>query len=326
MDILKRSLLFLITAAFLLTTLLVDAHNKVVVIPLGTDIDSVHNVITVAPKGGDFTQVQAAIDSIDDASKSNPYIVFIAPGEYSLQRTLIPKSYVSLVGSGQGVTTLFGQRASSAGPSCGGRAMVTINEFYTYRISDLSLVHRAVGNESVVGICNSDLTGGGVILKNVALSVTMGINNTGIYSAGGSVSVTDSSITIGGRPNSVNNIGIFGTAGGTAVGLYNSTVTVYGDNNAYAIFADDLSANPQLTVSYYVRNTSLVGDVVVKSGAFNSVEVVNSDLYDVNNTGSGTFKAYHSIIRGTVSDPGTATCLATTSDTAELNNSCVAAP
>jgi hypothetical protein len=46
----------------------------------GTDDVEPANVVTVATSAGDFTGVQAAIDSITDASSSNPYLVRVAPG------------------------------------------------------------------------------------------------------------------------------------------------------------------------------------------------------------------------------------------------------
>jgi hypothetical protein len=62
------------------------------------------NVVVVAKSGGDFTHIQAAIDSIDDASESNRYLVWIAPGLYEEQ--VIMKPYVDLQGAAQNLTTI----------------------------------------------------------------------------------------------------------------------------------------------------------------------------------------------------------------------------
>lgn len=40
------------------------------------------NIITVGKSGADFTSVKAAVDSITDASETNPYLVRIGPGTY----------------------------------------------------------------------------------------------------------------------------------------------------------------------------------------------------------------------------------------------------
>ncbi len=53
-------------------------------------------LVTVAKSGGDFTSIQAAINSITDASADKIYVVLVYPGLYQEQVTL--KSYISLVG------------------------------------------------------------------------------------------------------------------------------------------------------------------------------------------------------------------------------------
>jgi hypothetical protein len=52
------------------------------------------HVIAVAKSGGDFTSIQAAIDSIDDASPSSRYLVWVGPGRYNEQITLKPHVYL----------------------------------------------------------------------------------------------------------------------------------------------------------------------------------------------------------------------------------------
>jgi pectin methylesterase-like acyl-CoA thioesterase len=66
------------------------------------------NIITVAKSGGDFTDPVAAVDSISDASATNPYLVVIAPGVYTVTQTLQMKQYVDIAGSGEEVTKLTG--------------------------------------------------------------------------------------------------------------------------------------------------------------------------------------------------------------------------
>jgi hypothetical protein len=51
---------------------------------------------TVAKSGADFSTIQSAINSITDASPTNPYTIIICPGVYEEQVTL--KSYVNLAG------------------------------------------------------------------------------------------------------------------------------------------------------------------------------------------------------------------------------------
>jgi len=57
-------------------------------------------VVTVAKSGGDFTDIQAAIDSITDASASKPYVIKIYPGVYEIGTGEITlKAYVTLMGT-----------------------------------------------------------------------------------------------------------------------------------------------------------------------------------------------------------------------------------
>ena len=56
------------------------------VIPVGRKLK---NVDTVAKANGDFTDPVAAVNSITDASATNPYLVVICPGVYTITQTLM---------------------------------------------------------------------------------------------------------------------------------------------------------------------------------------------------------------------------------------------
>jgi hypothetical protein len=53
-----------------------------------TFLRPLENVVTVSPSGGDFTSIQAAINSISDATLSNPYTILVGPGTYAEKITL----------------------------------------------------------------------------------------------------------------------------------------------------------------------------------------------------------------------------------------------
>lgn len=100
--------LILLMSLFIATNI-AYAHNRVVVVPLaGEDIKPLKNIVTVAKENGDFDEPIAAMNSINDASVDNPYLMVIAPGIYQLSASLQMKNHVSIAGSGQGVTTLTG--------------------------------------------------------------------------------------------------------------------------------------------------------------------------------------------------------------------------
>ncbi|TFH35309.1 MAG: hypothetical protein E4G99_07585 [Anaerolineales bacterium] len=68
---------------------------------LGVDYQ---NVIIGAKSGGEYTSVQAAIDSIADASASNRYLIWVAPGVYS--EAVMMKQFVDIQGSGELATKI----------------------------------------------------------------------------------------------------------------------------------------------------------------------------------------------------------------------------
>jgi hypothetical protein len=84
-----------------------QAADKVVVIPMAS-AKPLQNVVTVAKAYGNFTDPVAAVNSITDASATNPYLVLIAPGTYTLTTTLVMKPYVDISGSGENITKLTG--------------------------------------------------------------------------------------------------------------------------------------------------------------------------------------------------------------------------
>jgi hypothetical protein len=62
------------------------------------------NVIVVAQSGGDYTSIQAALNSITDASATNRYLVWVAPGVYNERVTM--KEYVDIEGAGESATRI----------------------------------------------------------------------------------------------------------------------------------------------------------------------------------------------------------------------------
>ena len=67
------------------------------------------NVIIVATSGGDYASPVDAMNSIADASESNPYLVKIMPGVYNIGSNSVQmKPYVDIEGSGENVTKITG--------------------------------------------------------------------------------------------------------------------------------------------------------------------------------------------------------------------------
>ena len=64
-------------------------------------IDSIRNLITVGTGGSvDFNSIKDAVDSINDSSSDNPYVIKVEPGVYLEDEIdLTNKPYVSIVGA-----------------------------------------------------------------------------------------------------------------------------------------------------------------------------------------------------------------------------------
>lgn len=80
------------------------ALNPVPYALFSLDTLSYQNVIVVAKSGGDYTSIQAALNSITDASDTNRYLVWVAPGTYN--ETVTMKQYVDIEGAGELVTKI----------------------------------------------------------------------------------------------------------------------------------------------------------------------------------------------------------------------------
>ncbi len=100
------------------------------------------NLVTVAQSGGDFSDIQAAIDSITDASETNPYVVYVAPGYYDLGAGYIDmKSHVHLKGAGRDATFI----TSSASGGWDNNHPTLLIEVSHTSISGLTIENTATG-------------------------------------------------------------------------------------------------------------------------------------------------------------------------------------
>ena len=163
-----------------------QAADKVVVIPLFGHGKPLKNIVTVAKAGGKFTDPVAAVNSITDASSTNPYLVVIAPGVYTLTHTLIMKPWVDVMGSGENVTKLTGGISDS----------VMWNSAIVYLQNDTVLSNLTIenvgGNKYSIGVFSE----GGSSLKpakiwKVSVDSTGGIYNSSIMVYFSSAIITD---------------------------------------------------------------------------------------------------------------------------------------
>lgn len=148
--------------------------------------------VTVAKSGGDYTSVQAAIDSISDASAIKPYTVLIYPGTYTEDITM--EAWVSLRGVGDLASTVIAGTNSAPLLAFDGTFSVSIIENIVLDLrptanaqSVLSVtngVHQIVGCKlSVISATDDiaanvlDLNGGVVVVRNSNIDYNMDGNS-----------------------------------------------------------------------------------------------------------------------------------------------------
>lgn len=102
------------------------------------------NVLVVAKSGGDYTSVAAALDSIDDASANNRYLVRVAPGAYFESNAVEVPGYVHLHGGGPATTIITSDRGSAT-PNASAATLVMLENSF---VSDLAVRNSGNGPTS----------------------------------------------------------------------------------------------------------------------------------------------------------------------------------
>ncbi len=243
---------------------------------------SYQNVVIVAASGGDYTSIQSALDSITDASSTNRYLVWIAPGVYT--ETVTMKQYVDIEGSGELTTKI-------TYPGMGTWAIGTVNGASNAELRFLT-VESTGGNLYAVAILNSAASprlthvtaiasggttdnravssaGSTLIMTNVTATAAGGNNAYGMVNGTSSVTMTNvSAIASGGLNNNrgvfntssalmMTNVTAIGSGGTTASGLYNSgssptvqssSLSASGGTNNYGIYNTASSGTHTVTV------------------------------------------------------------------------------
>ena len=321
----KRLCLFAFAGLILLsgTSALADFY----VIPVPSK--PLKNVITVAKGGGKFTNPVAAVNSITDASASNPYLVVIGPGVYTLTQTLVMKEYVDIVGSGENVTKLQGAISTSS--------------------PDASSAIISGANSATLGSLTVENTGGGylsIALYNQSTSPTVshvtamasgGTYSYGVYNDSSSPTMTNVTATASGA---FSNWGVYNylsspTMTEVTASSSGGTTANRGVENAAsdATMINVIATASGGTYSYGVKNSSsspnMTNVIATASGGTQSYGVFNGLSSPVirRSTMEGDFRSLYGI--GTVSETYTATVSqstligATSTDTGAVNK-CVA--
>jgi hypothetical protein len=280
----------------------------------GHNHDSVYqknyaNEIVVAKSGGDFTSIQAAIDSITNATASDPYRITVKPGIYD--EAINMKAYVDIAGSGQGNTTLdyTGGDAPTVtwpwpvvnGPSLEDLTAKNTGAYWTVLyagdavIRNVTVIVPDTGQDGIVGWGKLE-----VYNAKIFLNAGLGTGNFGINFDGTSLLVKDCVIEMH---------SVTGTWAGWSIGIYandavvdNTVITVtgeamggygiYGRRNKISNSVVDVSATDNETVGVDGR------DVTITNSRITSTSVTATDSYGVQQWGTGTIDIDNSVVSG----------------------------
>ncbi len=241
-------LLLVITGCFSIS--LAVAQDKVVVIPLKSPntlhTKGLNNVVTVSAQGGNYTNPVAAVESITDASESNPYLVLIGPGNYTLTTPLVMKPYVSIQGSGEQTTKLTG--AISTDTLDAGSAIISGAD--NASLSYLT-VENSVCNQTSIALFNEN--------SSPDISDVTALAPDGLYSYGVVNSFSSPTMT---------NVTVIASGGDSGVGVKNTNssptmvnVTAIGGGGMYGAGVLNSSSSPAMTnvIATAVSGSSSIG-------------------------------------------------------------------
>jgi hypothetical protein len=166
-----KGILVLIGVLFLLPPLTVFAQGDMIMVPVAVN-KPLKNIITVAKANGKFTDPVAAVKSITDVSPSNPYLVVIGPGVYTITETLQMRGWVDIVGSGERTTVITGAISTTSKRSS---AIIRGTNFST--LSSLTVENKGGSSTYSVALYNESPS---PTVSNVTAKVSGGIYNYGV--------------------------------------------------------------------------------------------------------------------------------------------------
>ena len=211
------------------------AADKVVVIPLNS-AKKLNNVVTVSAKGGDFSDPVAAVESITEANESNPYLLLIGPGVYTLTQPLDMKPFVFIAGSGQDVTILTGAISTDLQAT----SYIVRGADYT-TLSDLTIENTGGSNYSTALYNNSSSP----FIQNVTATASGGTFNIGVYNNNISPTMLYPTMT---------NVTVTATGGAKTRGVENdycsptmTNVTVIAKDGTANTGVDNENSSPSMT-------------------------------------------------------------------------------
>jgi hypothetical protein len=286
-----KGILVLIGVLLLSAPPTVFAQDSFYVIPVAMN-KPLKNVITVAKANGKFTDPVAAVNSITDASATNPYLVVIGPGVYTITQTLVMKPYVDIAGSGENVTKIAGAISGSLPSSSAIISGATSSTLSSLRVDNTG------GGPYSIALSNSSAS---PTLQNVTITASGGTTNFGIYDDHSSPKMNNvTAIAAGGQY-------CYAVRGNSSSPTMNNlTAVAFAATQANAGMLFVASSSPVMT------NVTIMGDhgvaIYSSSSATISRSTINGSLVGIQ-TSDGTAKVSQStIVNGAVG--GNIACVA----------------
>lgn len=254
------------------------------------------NVIIVATSGGDFTDPVQAMESITNASATNPYLIKIMPGIYDLGvTTILAKGYVDIEGSGKNVTKLISTYTPGTYTL---RSLIRYENVEKSELRNISLEitsSTATGSDYLYILPIWVTTQANVALSDVDVAIT------GTFSTGNFYAIA------GGSPASISlnkvkvNVSIRAdiTSGGGAVGIHTSADELNINNSE--IYVSNIGQRG-IGVYTYDGNVTISNSKIEAIGtpgySYGSPGYPSYALANYSQNSNATTKIYSSIITG----------------------------
>ena len=269
--------------------------------------DMIHRGTTIEIiQPGNFT-LQSIVDSITDEDANNPYLIKLGPGVYNSlgpnsTTGLTMKPFVSIMGSGQGVTFLQGAISSLSISSATSAIILGADNMV---ISHLSIENFGFGSTYSIGITNISTS---PRIENVTTMASGAQRNYGIRNAGSTSSPTMNNITTTGHGGGSSSFGygvrndngaspIMNNIIATALAGTNTNYGVYNTDGSSAKMNNVTTSASGGTTAYGVRNA------LSSSPTMNNVTATASDAtslnYGVRNESSSSPTMYNVIATAT---------------------------
>jgi hypothetical protein len=188
-------------------------------------------VVVVAKSSGDFASVQAALDSITDASSSKHYLVWVGPGTYNERVQMKP--FVDIEGAGELATRIT---APGGGGFDAGSSVISGADDAELRY--LTAENTGGGSDQAMAIFNGSTS---PRLSNITATSQGADNNRGVVNAGSSPTMTNVTATASGGNSA------FGVANSGGSSPTMTDVTAKGSGADYNVGVNNAGSSPTMT-------------------------------------------------------------------------------